>query len=588
MGNAVFSNPWANQVGGSTASSPSQTPSSLSKDSAFVYYKQNGKTFTENKPINTVVPGSCQVAFDHPQMTSATRRYVFTLDDDIWFLTPDDGKSKIITISSMKEGDSFSVRFGVTDYYYDYIEFSGSPPKVFVSNPVNFQVSSGGLVIPPSPTPTSKAKKDSSKIPFIHYVQNGIITRKIEVNNSIFPFETLFFFDPPLSVNLSSENITNNSVLTPNYVYTLDDKIWRLTDNGGKTQIIRLSNLKVGDRFSLRFGMVNPLSGASEAYKQYSQFSVNVPSLVSDVINIEVVPAPSPSPTPTQTLPTPTPSASLTPTPSGSPPVTPTPSPLIGSSPTPTPTPTKTPSSTPSTTPSPSVSPSVTPSISVTPSVTPSKQPRPAISQKPKIILPTPTPSRIISGKQESQKNKGQTIFGSISSSFSFYSEKESISPFLDLQKTSFTFVHNIINSLSDSEKILSEEAAKGGFAKARYITKPVKLNSDTPASKFFISFSANVPSETKVRLYYKCFNTVENPEDTLEKKKWVLIGTSEGKNTFTEDEFIDFEFRLDEIEYDGNSSLKEFDMFSIKIVKESTNDSIVPRIKDFRAIALS
>ena len=33
MGNAVFSNPCANQVGGSTASSPSQTPSSLSKDS---------------------------------------------------------------------------------------------------------------------------------------------------------------------------------------------------------------------------------------------------------------------------------------------------------------------------------------------------------------------------------------------------------------------------------------------------------------------------------------------------------------------------------------------------------------------------
>lgn len=582
MAGALWTNPWANQVGNNpNYVAPSPTPSSVSKDKSFVFYKQGGKTFNENKSINYVSPGSCEVVFDYPDVPNETRRYLFTLDDSLWYLTPNSGRSKIVSIPSLKKDELLTVRFGVTNYYYEYIEYSTKKPNLFVSSPVVLKVGIESFVTPtPTPTPLQKELSWDGQIPFVQFTQNGVTTRRLETLNYIFPYDTTFYFDPSLSINLSDENKESGNVLTPNYVYTLDDKVWKLTEGGGISQIVRLKNLKVGDKFALRFGKVNILSGGSEDYKQYSQFSIKVPPQISQVINLEVIPAPTPTPTGTPPPLSPTPTPSQTPSASLTPGPTPSPSPLIGSSPTPTPTPTQTPSGTQTPTPTKSLTPTPTPTISVTPSVTPSKVPRPATSQRPQVILPTPSPTPIKVNVDVGEE--------SLRSTFSFSTNKESVSPFIDLQKTSFTFVHNIINSLFDYDKIISEEEASGGFAKARYITKPVKLNSDTTASKFFISFAASIPEETKVRVYYRCFNTIEDPESSLGEKKWIPVGNSEERKTHGENEFIDFEFNVDQIDYDGNSTLKEFDMFSIKIVKESTNDSIIPRIKDFRTIALS
>lgn len=302
------------------------------------------------------------------------------------------------------------------------------------------------------------------------------------------------------------------------------------------------------------------------------------------------------TPTPTPTI---TPSVSLTPTVSIGSSKTPTPTPTvsIGSSPTPsvsastipvtpTPTPTFTPtpsvSVTGSNTPTPTPTPSQTPSNSITPTPTPTLPPRPETSKKPSVIVPTPTPSRVLSDFDFN------TISQGIKTTFEFFTNKDSVSPILDLQKMSYTLVNNIINSLKEEVQIETELQPSGGFAKSRYITKPVKLNSDTTASKIFIAFAANIPEETFLRIYYKVYNSIEDPKSSLDKKRWIAVGTSESVKTFEESSFIDFEFNIDEIDYDGNYSIKEFDMFTIKIVKESSNEAIVPRIKDFRVVALS
>lgn len=212
-----------------------------------------------------------------------------------------------------------------------------------------------------------------------------------------------------------------------------------------------------------------------------------------------------------------------------------------------------------------------------TPTVT--KSPRPTATLKPAFILPTPTPTPL---------KKSIDIVPTIICSTNLSTEKEYICPVIDTQRLSFTLIHNIINKLITQEDISSEESASGGVAKARYISKPVKLNSDTTASRLFISFSANVPSETLIRIYYRVFNTLEDPDSKIEEKPWYPIGTSGERKTYSLDKYIDFEFEVKNINYFYNSSLKEFDMFSIKIILESSLDSVVPKVRDFRVIALS
>ena len=228
-------------------------------------------------------------------------------------------------------------------------------------------------------------------------------------------------------------------------------------------------------------------------------------------------------------------------------------------------------------TPVPTITPTPTPTVAiVTPTPTPTNIPQ--VTTKAKVVIPTPTPTPTIVNIINDP---------SITTTIFLSSKKESVSPIIDTQRLSYTLVHNLINKLITQEEIDSELLPSGGLAKARYIVSPVKINSDILASRFYISFSANVPEETLLRIYYRVYNSIEDPTSFITDKSWTMIGTSGTRNTYGTEK-IDFEFEVEEIEYDGNTTLKEFDWFSIKIVKESSNESIIPKVSEFRVMALS
>lgn len=228
-------------------------------------------------------------------------------------------------------------------------------------------------------------------------------------------------------------------------------------------------------------------------------------------------------------------------------------------------------------TPIPTLTPTPTPTTAdVTPTPTPTNIPE--VTTKIKVVIPTPTPT---------PTKQNAIIDPSITTTIFLKSQKESVSPIIDTQRLSYTLVHNLINKLITQEEIDSELLSTGGLAKAKYIVKPVKINSDILASRFYISFSANIPEETLLRIYYRVYNSIEDPSSFITDKSWTLIGTSGTRHTYGTEK-IDFEFEVEEIEYDGNITLKEFDWFSIKIVKESSNESIIPKVSEFRVIALS
>lgn len=170
----------------------------------------------------------------------------------------------------------------------------------------------------------------------------------------------------------------------------------------------------------------------------------------------------------------------------------------------------------------------------------------------------------------------------SIITTFNLRTTKENVSPIIDLQRLSYIYVHNLINTY---DLIEDEETVSGGPASCRYIVKPIKLVSDTPANSLHVSLAAIIPQICSIKLYYKIWSSTQDASSSIDEKQWNYIGT----NNITSLEFTDFEFIVepDEIVYD-NINVDGFDWFTIKVVLESSNSGTIPKIKDFRTIALT
>ena len=148
-------------------------------------------------------------------------------------------------------------------------------------------------------------------------------------------------------------------------------------------------------------------------------------------------------------------------------------------------------------------------------------------------------------------------------------STKDNVSPVLDVSRCSTTLVSNIIeNSSSDGEQY-----PEIGTAKAKYITKQIKLNQ--PSTNLRILFDSNVPSNAAVKVYYKTglqgtnFSNAEFSEVTAFTKP---IRKLENARQFTESEI--------------NLQVNPFDIVQVKLVMKSSNTAKVPRVKALRVIA--
>jgi len=218
-------------------------------------------------------------------------------------------------------------------------------------------------------------------------------------------------------------------------------------------------------------------------------------------------------------------------------------------------------------------------------------------------VIPSVLDANLLSSKEKDLTDESNLFYETssvvngnsyLSSSLPFSvilsTKKETVSPILDIQKMSATIIKNIISFPSD-EDLLFEENASGGKAKARYITKPVKLNSSIMANRLYISFAALIPedtsSEVNIKVYYKIYNSLKNSDDLFSSKKWTLLGDSAEKGSKSSS-FVDFEFQTESLVYDGNYNITDFDWFSVKLVLLSKNSAFIPKVKDFRVIALS
>lgn len=140
------------------------------------------------------------------------------------------------------------------------------------------------------------------------------------------------------------------------------------------------------------------------------------------------------------------------------------------------------------------------------------------------------------------------------------------------------------------------ENKRRGGNALCRYMTKRVTLADGFNSGDLRVYLTAHKPADSSILVYYKVMSAGDL--DNWQDKEWKLMTQIDKINYYSKniDDFEELTFAPgtnnlpdNYIEYSSISSgqFNDFNTFAIKIVMAGVNTVDVPRVKDFRAIAI-
>jgi hypothetical protein len=139
------------------------------------------------------------------------------------------------------------------------------------------------------------------------------------------------------------------------------------------------------------------------------------------------------------------------------------------------------------------------------------------------------------------------------------------------------------------------EDNKSGGNSNVRYITRKVNLADGFDSGDLRVYLTAYKPSASNIRVYYKLLSASD--PSAFEDKNYQLM-TQLNNTNFVSNNYNDYR----EISYSpgvngtannsvsytsGSTSFSNFRTFAIKIVLTGTSTTDVPKVRDFRAIAL-
>lgn len=128
------------------------------------------------------------------------------------------------------------------------------------------------------------------------------------------------------------------------------------------------------------------------------------------------------------------------------------------------------------------------------------------------------------------------------------------------------------------------------GSKTARYISKQVNLAEEFEASDIKVYLLGHRPPGTNIEVYYKVLG-IGDPDVPFEKKNWTRMELKQFEVfTKSSNQFKEYEYKTpnNNAAYVSNGvTYSRFSAFAVKIVLRSDNPTVVPRVKDLRAIAL-
>ena len=135
-----------------------------------------------------------------------------------------------------------------------------------------------------------------------------------------------------------------------------------------------------------------------------------------------------------------------------------------------------------------------------------------------------------------------------------------------------------------------NELAKSGGNAKARYISRRVTLEDSFDAQDIKVWLNAYKPKDTDIKVYYRVHNS-EDPT-SFEERPYVIMTqeTDANRISASETDINEYVFRssANNVAYtSGSIRYDKFKTFVIKIVLGSASTSVIPKVKDMKAVAL-
>jgi hypothetical protein len=146
--------------------------------------------------------------------------------------------------------------------------------------------------------------------------------------------------------------------------------------------------------------------------------------------------------------------------------------------------------------------------------------------------------------------------------------------------------------SINATAVIAGETGASGGNMKVRYITKQITLADGFDAGDLRVYLDANRPRGTNIHVYYKVKSGSDN--ENFENKNWKLMNKVLDLYSADQNQIVELEFRpnLEKniLSYVENGVVYPlggtFKYYAIKIVMSAADTTVVPTIRNFRAIA--
>ncbi len=139
---------------------------------------------------------------------------------------------------------------------------------------------------------------------------------------------------------------------------------------------------------------------------------------------------------------------------------------------------------------------------------------------------------------------------------------------------------------------VASETDPSGGPARSRYITKRAILNEGFNGGDLRVYITGNKPVGTNFFVYYKVKN--EDDPATFESREWFPMEQATPSNRYSSSDidYIEYEYRpslsSNSVSYTaGGTTYNSFREYAIKVVFYSESTLILPKARDFRAIAL-
>ena len=155
----------------------------------------------------------------------------------------------------------------------------------------------------------------------------------------------------------------------------------------------------------------------------------------------------------------------------------------------------------------------------------------------------------------------------------------ENVSPMIDLNTTNIIATSNLIDSNVTNYETDSRVNIPG-FDPNSGIYETKRVNLEFTSNSLFVQFDAHRMGDANVRVFYKLFRNDANDSAqsyipfNIDGSPDKVVNPNESENAFSEYKFT-------------AENTPQFNGFMIKLVMTSTNQAEVPRVKNFRSIAL-